>query len=312
MFGGGGGRQRGPKKGKTVKHEIKVTLADIYKGKTTKIAVNRDRICPACDGKGGEDGMESTCPHCKGRGMVTKMTMLGPGMYSQSTGPCEHCNGTGLLIDEAHKCKNCDGKKVVKERKVIECQVDKGAPHGEKYIFHGESDEYPGTEAGDVIIIVNEQPHKTFKRKGADLVMEKEITLLEALTGCDFVVDFLDGSKFRVQTKRGQVIKPNSLMTIEGKGLPFHKNPYNFGNLFIFFKVKFPDTLNEPQVSQAKTAFSGMKKNNTMDDDMDVRETIQLSEYSEDQKNPHAEGGTGANDSEDEDDDPRMGGGQRV
>lgn len=45
MFGGGMGRERGPQKGKSVQHAIKVTLEDIYKGKTSKIAVNRDRIC---------------------------------------------------------------------------------------------------------------------------------------------------------------------------------------------------------------------------------------------------------------------------
>lgn len=74
--------------------------------------------------------------------------------------------------------------------------------------------------------------------------MEREITLLESLTGCDFVVDFLDGSKLRVKSKPGEVIKPDSLMTIEEKGLPFHKNPYKFGNLFVLFSVKFPDSLN--------------------------------------------------------------------
>ena len=54
-------------------------------------------------------------------------------------------------------------------------------------------------------------------------MIEKEIRLLESLSGVDFVVDFLDGSKFRVQTERGEVIKPDSLMTIPEKGLPFHK-----------------------------------------------------------------------------------------
>jgi len=34
-------------------------------------------------------------------------------------------------------------------------------------------------------------------------------------------------------------------MTVEDKGLPFHKNPYKFGNLFILFKVVFPDSLNK-------------------------------------------------------------------
>ena len=176
------------------------------------------------------------------------MTMLGPGMYSQSTGPCSDCDGTGTQIDDADKCKNCNGKKVVKEKKVLECTVDKGAPHGEKYFFHGESDEHPDKEPGDVIIIVNEQPHKVFKRKGADLLMEKEISLLEALTGVDFVIDFLDGSKFRVKSKPGVPIKPDTLMTVEEKGLPFHKNPYKFGNLFILFSVKFPERVDDDQI----------------------------------------------------------------
>ena len=63
MFGGGmpGRGPRGPQKGKSVQHAIKVTLEEIYNGKTTKIAVNRDRLCADCGGKGGKDGTNSTC-----------------------------------------------------------------------------------------------------------------------------------------------------------------------------------------------------------------------------------------------------------
>lgn len=57
MFGmGGGQRQQGPKKMKPVQHALKVTLEEIYCGKSTKIAVNRERICGKCDGKGGKEG----------------------------------------------------------------------------------------------------------------------------------------------------------------------------------------------------------------------------------------------------------------
>jgi len=157
MFGGGGRRgPQGPQKGKSVQHSIKVTLEEIFKGKTSKIAVNRDRICTGCEGRGGKDGKNSTCTGCKGKGMRTQMTMIGPGMYSQSTGPCSDCGGQGSQIDEKDKCKNCNGRKVVKEKKVLECQVDKGAPNGEKYVFHGESDEHPDKDAGDVVIVVQE------------------------------------------------------------------------------------------------------------------------------------------------------------
>ena len=86
MFGGGG--RRGPggppqkKKGKPVMHPLKCTLEEIYNGKTTKIAVNRDRICEACEGRGGKEGAVQKCTTCRGRGIVTRMTQLGPGMYS--------------------------------------------------------------------------------------------------------------------------------------------------------------------------------------------------------------------------------------
>jgi DnaJ family protein A protein 2 len=74
-----------------------------------------------------------------------------------------------------------------------------------------------------VIIIVQEIANKTFKRKGADLLLEKEITLEQALTGVDFCITHLDGSKIRIKNTPGDVIKPDDLKTVSGKGLPFHK-----------------------------------------------------------------------------------------
>lgn len=141
--------------------------------------------------------------------------------------------------------------------------------------------------------------------------MEKTITLREALTGVDFSIKFLDGNNLRIQSTPGTVIKPDSLMTIEEKGLPFHKNSYKFGNLFIMFHVKFPDTLNDSQLGQIGEVLSGMKKNSP-DANMDVAETCILQPFSNDQKNTHAQGGTRGNDSDEEEDDPRMGGGQKV
>lgn len=49
----------------------------------------RKRVCDGCEGKGGANA--KTCPQCKGRGVVQKLTMIGPGMYSQSNGPCNDC-----------------------------------------------------------------------------------------------------------------------------------------------------------------------------------------------------------------------------
>jgi DnaJ-class molecular chaperone len=39
--------------------------------------------------------------------------------------------------------------------------------------FYGEGDELPGVQAGDVQVVIRIQKHKTFKRKGADIMIEK-------------------------------------------------------------------------------------------------------------------------------------------
>jgi len=231
--------------------------------------------------------------------MVTRMQQLGPGMYSQSQGPCDDCRGKGEVIDEKNKCKTCNGKKVTKEKKVIEVDIDKGTPDNYQYTFHGEADEYPGMEAGDVIIVCKEVPHKKYKRKGADLLMEHTITLIDALTGVDFTITHLDGSMLRVKSKPGEVIKPDDLKTIEGKGLPFHKRSYEFGNLYIKFTVTFPDQLSKTQLGSLNKALG---KADADDTDM-TDETCLLKKYSESQRNTKATGGTQANESDEEDDD---------
>lgn len=91
------------------------------------------------------------------------------------------------------RCKTCKGKKVAKSTKKLEVEIDKGSPHGQQFTIHGEGDQVPDVEAGDVIVVIKCKPNKTFQRKGADLLMEKEISLLEALTGVDFVLQHLDG-----------------------------------------------------------------------------------------------------------------------
>jgi len=39
-------------------------------------------------------------------------------------------------------------------------------------------------------------------------------------------------------------------MTCEGLGMPFHKTPYKFGNLFVTFKVEFPESVDGAQMAE--------------------------------------------------------------
>ena len=58
--------------------------------------------------------------------------------------------------------------------------------------FSGEGDQEPDVETGDVVIVLDEQEHDTFRRKGQDLFMTMNIELVEALCGFQKTVTTLD------------------------------------------------------------------------------------------------------------------------
>lgn len=157
---------------------------------------------------------------------------------------------------------------------------------------------------------MQEEAHSEFKRRGADLLIEKEISLLEALTGIDFVLTHLDGRKIRIKNKPGEVIKSDDIKTVENHGMPYHKSPYKFGNLFVVFKVVFPDKLQKAQIDKIGEALVAQKKKG--DVDMDVAETSELKAFQEHHRNTHHEGGQEGNGSDDEDEGHGHGGRQRV
>jgi len=85
--------------------------------------------------------------------------------------------------------------------------------------------------------------------------MEKEISLVESLTGLDFIITHLDGRKIRIKNGPGEVIKHDAVKTVEHLGMPLSKKVYMFGNLFIHFKVKFPTHVDTKSIALIKEAF---------------------------------------------------------
>eukprot|EP00871_Galdieria_phlegrea_P001121 jgi/Galph1/2009/GphlegSOOS_G672.1 len=218
LFGGSRSRSRGPRKGEDVVHALKVTLSDLYNGKTSKLALNRHRICTSCDGKGTTHPSGVTrCKTCNGQGVRVQIRQIGPGMVQQMQSVCPDCSGSGESIKEKDKCPKCKGQKVVKERKVLEVYVEPGTEHGQKLVFSGEADEEPGTLPGDVVVVIQQKEHEIFKRKGSNLIMAKDISLVEALCGAVFTVEHLDGRTLLVRTEPGTVLEPDSVKTIPGE-----------------------------------------------------------------------------------------------
>ena len=261
MFFGGGRRSRsGPQKGEDIVHPLKVSLEDLYNGKTVRLAINRNKLCLECDGRGGKAGAERACQECGGRGVRIQLRQIGPGMVQQMQSACGSCGGEGRVMDEKDKCKSCKGKKVYKDRKVLEVVVEKGMKHGQKIKFADEADELPGTIPGDVVFVVQEKEHEHFKRKGADLIYSMEIKLTESLCGFVRTITHLDGRVLSIESKPGEIVKPESVKAIQGEGMPFHGSPFTKGRLFIHFRVEFPRTLPIATVNSIRAALPAAPK----------------------------------------------------
>ncbi|KAJ3105386.1 Type I HSP40 co-chaperone [Phlyctochytrium planicorne] len=239
MFEGGGGRPKGPRRGKDMAHALKVSLEDLYKGKVSKLALQKQVLCGKCEGRGGKEGATKTCNTCQGRGVKVILRQMGP-MIQQVQQTCPDCSGEGEIINAKDRCKVCNGKKTNQERKILEVFVDKGMSNGQKITFSGEGDQAPGIIPGDIIIVVEEKEHPRFNRKGDDLHIEVKVELLTALAGGHFTVPHLDDRILLVNILPGEVIRPGDVKCIIGEGMPAYKRPYDKGNLYIKFDVEFP------------------------------------------------------------------------
>ena len=245
--GGGRGGPKAKKKTKSVLNNLKVTLEDIYVGKNKYLEISRYRICLSCKGSGSKDPNANTkCSGCGGKGMKTVVRQMGNAILQQTVN-CSDCKGEGFVIKEKDKCKDCKGQKSVQEKKTLEVHIDKGAPDAKRYVFAGESDEFPEYEAGDVVVEIQIEKHKKFLRKGADLVYNADITLIEALCGFELLIEHLDKRKIVIKSKAGEVTKPGELKTVKELGMPFFEAPYKSGNLFINFEFIFPDKVDQKQ-----------------------------------------------------------------
>ncbi|CAI7590933.1 Mitochondrial protein import protein mas5 [Penicillium manginii] len=237
MFGGGM-RDTGPKKARTIHHVHKVNLEDIYRGKVSKLALQKSVICSGCDGRGGKEGAVKECSGCNGSGMKTMMRQMGP-MIQRFQTVCPDCNGEGEIIRDKDRCKKCNGKKTIVERKVLHVHVDKGVRDGHKIEFRGEGDQMPGVMPGDVVFEIEQKPHPRFQRKGDDLFFQAKIDLLTALGGGTVHVEHLDDRWLTVNIAPGEVITPDAIKVIPGQGMPSFRH-HDHGNLYIKFEVEFP------------------------------------------------------------------------
>ena len=240
---GFGGAQQGPRtqRGRDIRTRVKVTLEEIANGCEKEVTIERNRPCPDCDGRGTKHASDvKTCPTCKGTGTIQTVTntLFGRAL---NTSTCPHCNGTGKVV--SNPCGRCKGTGLVRQKETVKVRIPAGVENGMQLTLRGEGHSAPqGGINGDLLVIVEEQPHAQLKRDGQNLFYTRVVSIADAILGCEIQVPALDGAQ-RLKLDPGT--QSGTVQRLRGKGLP-SVNGYGIGSrgdLYVKILVWIPRKL---------------------------------------------------------------------
>lgn len=138
------------------------------------------------------------------------------------------------------------------EEKVVEINAKPGWKEGTRIKFAGMGNEREdGGPPSDVVFVIEEKAHPSFKRVGDDLETTVTIPLAQALANEAVErVETFDGKKIAIPgTGTKSVIQPGSQRKIIGEGWPTRKEgrATGKGDLIVNLNVRLPETLTPQQ-----------------------------------------------------------------
>ncbi|XP_048330174.2 uncharacterized protein LOC107415635 isoform X2 [Ziziphus jujuba] len=151
----------------------------------------------------------------------------------------------------------CDASGVRTVEEILTVEIKPGWKKGTKITFPEKGNQEFGVIPADLIFVVDEKPHALYKREGNDLIVNQELTLLEALTGKTLDLTTLDGRNLLFPLT--DIIKPGAEVVIPNEGMPISKEPGKKGNLKIKFDVKYPSRLTAEQKSDLRRVLGGVQ-----------------------------------------------------
>lgn len=241
FFGGGGSRQRGPKKGRDVEVQLQLTFEEAIFGLEHEFHVELEDTCEHCKGTTAEPGYDmKTCPTCQGAGQQTKVvnTMFGA---IQQTVPCETCHGAGRVPEK--ECSVCHGKGTQRRKQSIKVKIPAGIDDGATIRLAGRGEAISGGDKGDLYINLRVKADKHFTREGDIILSEQHVSMVDAALGTEIEVQTVDGDvrmKVPAGTQSGTDFK------LSNHGVP-HLNSDKRGSHIVSIIVDTPVKLSRQQ-----------------------------------------------------------------
>ena len=254
MFGTQGrGRTRGNAGavGSDLKIRLKLPLEEIASGVEKKLKVKKWKRCDTCLGTGARStGSMTACPVCNGSGEIRQVSRSVFGQFV-NIATCQNCGGEGKVIKEP--CQTCHGDGRVQGDATIKVQIPAGVSEGNYIPLRGEGNVGKrGGPAGDIIVVIEEEPHPVFTRNGDDVVLDLLVSFPEAAIGGDIEVPTLTG---RARLKIDPGTQSGRILRMRDKGIP-HLNSFGRGDQLVRVNIWVPTSLS----AREKQALKEMKE----------------------------------------------------
>ena len=236
-------QRRGPQQGDDLRYDLNIDFKDAIFGQQREIKIPHLETCEVCKGSGAKQGTGPTnCTTCGGSGQVRRATRTPFGNFTQ-VAECPSCNGVGQLI--ANPCVSCGGNGVKQVRKKLRINIPAGVDTGTKLRVSGEGNVgLKGGPPGDLYVFIKVKNDLNLKRDGINIYSEISVSYLQAILGDTVEIITVDG---KVSLKIPSGTQPNSILSLENKGVPRLGNPVARGNHQVSVKVKLPTRISEDE-----------------------------------------------------------------
>ncbi len=233
--------------GSDLKLKLKLTLEEIAEGVEKRLKIKKWKTCETCKGSGAKSANQRvTCPVCSGTGELRQVSRSVFGQFVNIS-TCQNCGGEGRIIQEP--CLTCKGEGRVQGESTIKVNIPPGVSEGNYIPLRGEGNVgRRGGPGGDIIVVIEEEPHSFLVRNGDDVVLDLLVSFPNAVLGAETTVPTLSG---RAKLKIDPGTQSGRILRMRDKGIP-HLNSHGRGDQLVRVNVWVPTSLTSQEKAAVK------------------------------------------------------------
>ena len=131
-------------------------------------------------------------------------------------------------------------------KKIINIIIPPGIEDGQQVRYQGMGDNsISQLPPGDLLVNVRVMPHRYFRREGDNLVIDKSISVWDAILGSKIEIETIDNKKLEISVPAGS--QPDTVLSCRNEGIPNMRTKQR-GQLLVKIKVQIPKNLTSQQL----------------------------------------------------------------